>query len=166
MKLLYFLDFKHFTQTGKSVTGQNYYAWDFGPVPSAVWKELESGMKEDLKAAVAEERRGIKEGDVEGDYYLYKAKRNFSDDFFSSREMNLLEETAEIFKEATTKQMVDATHLIDTPWNSVWKGGSGKGKHIDYMLSFKCDNLGGLSEGEAQLRKNEIEEINRVFGTD
>jgi len=48
MKLLYFLDFKHFAQTGKSVTGQKYFAWDFGPVPAEVWHEFEKGMKADL----------------------------------------------------------------------------------------------------------------------
>jgi len=34
MKLLYFRDFKHFRQTGKSVTGLDYYAWEMGPVPT------------------------------------------------------------------------------------------------------------------------------------
>ena len=33
MKLLYFLDFMHFKQTDKSVTGQDYFAWMTGPVP-------------------------------------------------------------------------------------------------------------------------------------
>jgi len=30
LKLLYFLDFKHFKQTAKSVTGLDYYAWEKG----------------------------------------------------------------------------------------------------------------------------------------
>ena len=33
MKLLYYLDFWHFKETGASVTGLDYYAWDFGPYP-------------------------------------------------------------------------------------------------------------------------------------
>jgi hypothetical protein len=30
LKLLYFLDFSHFKQTGKSVTGLDYFAWQMG----------------------------------------------------------------------------------------------------------------------------------------
>ena len=32
-KLLYFLDFKHFQQTGRNVTNLDYFALEFGPVP-------------------------------------------------------------------------------------------------------------------------------------
>ena len=37
-KLLYLLDFEHFRQTGRSVTGLDYRAWKFGPVPVALEK--------------------------------------------------------------------------------------------------------------------------------
>src|SRR5262245_53794223 len=39
-KLLFFLDFEHFKQTGRSVTNLDYYAWDFGPVPKDFFIEL------------------------------------------------------------------------------------------------------------------------------
>ena len=51
MKLLYFLDFTHFKQTGKSVTGLDYYTWEWGPVPKELFKELDD-MKPDLKSAI------------------------------------------------------------------------------------------------------------------
>jgi uncharacterized phage-associated protein len=38
-KLLYLLDFEHFRQTGRSVTGMDYYAWEMGPVPVALAEE-------------------------------------------------------------------------------------------------------------------------------
>ncbi|EQD73859.1 hypothetical protein B1A_04740, partial [mine drainage metagenome] len=34
-KLLYFLDFEHHKETGRSVTGMDYFAWKMGPVPVA-----------------------------------------------------------------------------------------------------------------------------------
>jgi uncharacterized phage-associated protein len=34
-KLLYFLDFIHYRQTGRTVTGLEYRAWPKGPVPVA-----------------------------------------------------------------------------------------------------------------------------------
>ena len=33
LKLLYFLDFKHFNQTAKSVTGLDYFSLEKGTVP-------------------------------------------------------------------------------------------------------------------------------------
>src|SRR4030042_4938630 len=51
-KLLYFLDFIHFRETGKSVTGLNYYAWEKGPVPQDLFFELEQ-PDADLKETVA-----------------------------------------------------------------------------------------------------------------
>ena len=32
--------FEHFSQIGKSVTGLDYYAWEFGPVPEKLWRDL------------------------------------------------------------------------------------------------------------------------------
>ena len=40
-KLLYLFDFEHFQQTGKSVTGFEYQAWKFGPVPVDLMEEWE-----------------------------------------------------------------------------------------------------------------------------
>lgn len=40
-KLLYFLDFEHFKETGRSVTGLEYQAWEMGPVPVALQEEIE-----------------------------------------------------------------------------------------------------------------------------
>ncbi len=50
-KLLYLLDFEHFRMTGRGVTGLNYHAWKYGPVPVALdqeWEEPEA----DLAAAI------------------------------------------------------------------------------------------------------------------
>lgn len=41
-KLLYYLDFMHFRETGRAVTGLDYFAWDFGPVPQTLYFELKS----------------------------------------------------------------------------------------------------------------------------
>ena len=46
-KLLYLLDFAHFRETGRSVTGLDYVAWKLGPVPVELaqeWDQLEPDM--------------------------------------------------------------------------------------------------------------------------
>src|SRR5690606_25051292 len=48
-KLLYLLDFAHFRETGRSVTGLDYLAWRLGPVPIELaqeWDELEPDLAE------------------------------------------------------------------------------------------------------------------------
>src|SRR6218665_889637 len=52
-KLLNFLDFEHFRQTGRSVTVLDYAAWDMGPVPPKLWKELSDGPGKDFLDAIA-----------------------------------------------------------------------------------------------------------------
>lgn len=51
-KLLYLLDFAHFRQTGRSVTGLDYHAWKMGPVPLDLmqeWDQLEADMATAVK---------------------------------------------------------------------------------------------------------------------
>jgi hypothetical protein len=41
-QLLYHLDFRHYAETGRSVTGLEYFAWPEGPVPAALEGEVNS----------------------------------------------------------------------------------------------------------------------------
>ena len=82
MKLLFFLDFRHFKETGKSVTGLEYFAWEKGPVPKDLFEEIEC-MKPDLKKAV-------KIVSHEGGLQEIRAQRAFNEEFFTKREMRLL----------------------------------------------------------------------------
>jgi uncharacterized phage-associated protein len=40
-KLLYYADFRHFKETGRSITGLKYFAWQWGPVPKELYAEME-----------------------------------------------------------------------------------------------------------------------------
>ena len=57
-KLLYLLDFEHFRQTGRSITGMEYRAWKMGPAPIELaqqWDDLDP----DLGAAVTIEHKRV-----------------------------------------------------------------------------------------------------------
>jgi hypothetical protein len=56
-KLLYLLDFEHFRQTGRSVTGLDYQAWKFGPVPIDVMEEWDQ-PEPDWAAVIDIQQRG------------------------------------------------------------------------------------------------------------
>jgi uncharacterized phage-associated protein len=154
MKLLYFLDFTHFKQTGKSVTGYDYYAWDMGPVPRDFFDELtnspEPDLQESIKLVPIDKMQKV------------TAIKKFDDQYFSKRELRILEQISFIFKEANADDMVESSHLRNEPWDKTLKE-KGEFKLIDYMLSL--DNVGSISKEEATYKVKERKEIHSIFGT-
>ncbi len=154
LKLLYFLDFCHFKQTGKSVTGLEYFAWERGPVPKDLFKELSSNMKPDLKSAI----------DIVSieNFQKISPKKKFNDEYFTHREKRLLKNLSYVFADANAKQMVESTHLKNQPWDRTLKQ-KGPLTKIDYMLSI--DTLpDSLPYDEAEERAQEMSEMHQQFG--
>lgn len=154
LKLLYFLDFKHFKQTGKSVTGQDYFAWQMGPVPRDLFEELSGNMQPDMKAA-------IQELPEEG-FQKIRPKKRFDDQYFSKKEMQLFEDISFIFQDAKADDMVESTHLQNEPWDRTLKQ-KGEFKKIDYMLAVDSDIV-SLPYEEAKERMQERSEMHKIFG--
>ena len=154
MKLLYFLDFWHFKQTGKSVTGMEYLTWKKGPVPKDLFDELDD-MKTDLKAAIS-----IVPYE---NFQKIKAKKKFDDKYFSNREKKLLKDITDIYKDVRADDISEISHLKNAPWDKTLRD-KGLRQKIDYLLSI--DGIeGSLSYEEAKERMEEISEMHRVFGT-
>lgn len=151
MKLLYFLDFRHYQETGFPVTGQTYRTWQFGPVPVDVWAELKERKDSGLKLASV-----IKAipGDDEGALLIRPlAGVSFVEDPFSRRELRILNELAEIFRDVPAKLMVSATHAHREPWTTVLKT-AGENRPISYELAF----TGKESEEQmTRIRENQEE---------
>jgi len=139
-KLLNFLDFEHYRQTGRTVTGLRYDAWDNGPVPPALYSEIKNGVRPDLAAAV----RIREQWDDFSDKLLRRdisAKAKFHAGVFTAREREILEFLAEIFRDARGDDMRDFSHIKGLPWKEVYGKGEGRYKSIDPALSFKSQAL-------------------------
>lgn len=156
LKLLYFLDFKHFKQTGKSVTGQDYFAWKMGPVPRELFEELTGDMRPDLKAAIHDL--------PDGEFKKIQPKKcfRFNDQFFSKKEMTLLEQISFIFQDAKADDMVESTHLKNEPWDRTLKQ-KGELEKIDYILALDSEII-SLPHKEAKDRMQERSEMYKIFG--
>ena len=152
-KLLYYLDFMHFRETGRSVTGVDYYAWQFGPVPKTLAEEIKS-PEPDLNTSIS-----IQENNT--DFTVMKPKRKFDDAFFTKREMRLLENVAYIFKDAKADDMVETSHLPNHPWDKTIKS-KGEPAKIDYTLALD-DTEASLSLDEVLERLRDREEIVKAF---
>lgn len=131
MKLLFLLDFEHFKLTGRSVTGQGYYAFPKGPVPGEIHSELSNDFGDDLANALSVKAERV------GNYTRYTVipKLNFDASLFSKRELRILELTADQFRRQTATEMVDVTHAENGVWDRVYADGEGKFLHIPYELA-------------------------------
>jgi len=159
MKLLYFLDFKHFRETGRSVTGLDYYAFEQGPLPLDFYKELmdSRGFPEDLARAIS-----TYQPDETKRFRKIVAKARFVPTHFSKRERRILEEVAFIFREARAEHMTESSHLRNEPWDATLKG-KGPRARIDYMLALD-EGEGALPPEVVEERIAERKEMKEMFG--
>jgi len=152
-KLMYFLDFLHFRHTGRSVTGLVYFAWKQGPVPVVLYQELIGNCKPDLVDAV--------EVSKTGDSVFLIPLRSFDNSVFSRREIRLMNELAEHFKEIKCESITEKYYLPKEPWFKTFTE-KGKGEMIGYMIA--VDGKHGLTRREILERQEEMRDMYRNFG--
>jgi uncharacterized phage-associated protein len=142
-KLLYFLDFEHYAKTGRSVTGLEYFAWKMGPVPVTLFNELDNPSKDFNQAFEINNKKTINGNDMLNIKPLFE----FSTDFFSKRELRLLERLANEFKDSYASHMIEATHLENLPWHEIYEKKGLKQQQIPYDLALNKAEL-------EQIKKN------------
>ena len=161
-KLLNFLDFEHFRQTGRIVTGLEYCAWQNGPAPRELWNELERGGDKDFHEAILLkiELDHITDEVLRRDL---KPKKNFDSKYFSKRELKIMERLAFFFKETKGEDMSEFSHGQKQPWSKVWNNGKGKSELIPPDLAFEAEPLmpeiPNIDKAELALRKDMLREI-------
>lgn len=131
-KLLYLMDFEHFSQTGKSVTGFEYQAWKFGPVPTDLMEEWEE-FGQDLAQAVHIESEKV--FDYERQSVIVNDGVVFNDDPFTPRQLNIMQNLAIQYGGEYSPKMIDVTHEQNGAWDRVWQNGLGSKKSIPYSLA-------------------------------
>lgn len=133
-KLLNFADFEHFRQTGRTITGLQYRALPKGPVPTSLYEEIKRGGDADLKSAINlfEIKDEITDALLRRDL---KPRAKFDKQWFSKREIKVLERVAEFFKEMRAEDMSEFSHQNKRPWSEVYKDGKGTGHLIPPELS-------------------------------
>ncbi|MGE0031403.1 MAG: type II toxin-antitoxin system antitoxin SocA domain-containing protein [Steroidobacteraceae bacterium] len=133
-KLLYLLDFHHFRDVGRSVTGLDYHAWKNGPVPFALVQEWDD-FEPDLAAAVDV----VPERVIDFDRQRLVPKIAFDDSHFTKRELRLMQDIAERHRDEMTKPLIGLTHEERGPRDKIWDGGRGNNERIPYVLAVPDD---------------------------
>ena len=154
-KLLYLLDFEHFRQTGRSVTGMEYRAWKMGPVPAAlvqIWDDLDPDLAEAIEIRPEKVYDYVRENVV--------PKRQFDDAHFSPRELRILADLAARYAEDLSEKMIDITHDENGAWASVWQDGAGSDQVIDYRLALAESDPNREAILQAAAEYEAIERVN------
>jgi uncharacterized phage-associated protein len=162
-KLLNFADFEHFRQTGRTIFKLDYRALPMGPVPTKLLDELKRGGDADLKAAVAlyAVKDEITDALLRRDL---KARTKFDKQYFTKRELNIIELVAEFFRELKAEDMSEFSHRKGEPWRAVYGAkGEGSGKLISPELSLTSEPLvkdaPTISVDELEDRKDLLRDI-------
>ncbi|MFC1897067.1 Panacea domain-containing protein [Chloroflexota bacterium] len=154
LKLLYFLDFTHFKQTGYPSIGLEYYAWERGPVPKEFWIEVKDGIiPDDFEGKLAIlpiEQEDPLESRKE---LLFKAIAKPDLTVFSPREIKTLEYLADVYRDTPAYLMSEATHLYKQPWNTTKKT-KGLNNPIDYLLCIDEETDMNLDEAKETLKEH------------
>jgi putative zinc finger/helix-turn-helix YgiT family protein len=131
-KLLFYSDFYHFKRFGEGISGLQYRAIQWGPVPSQfdyLFKMAEENHIINLKYEVWD-------GDKEMVIIEPSAESLFRAELFTEEEIESLQDVLEKFKKVKTKQLVEISH--NEPG---WKANFEEKKLINYTYAF---DLGGL----------------------
>jgi uncharacterized phage-associated protein/DNA-binding transcriptional regulator YiaG len=104
-KLLFYADFLHFKQTGRSITGLRYAAIDFGPVPDH-YSSLYEMMTDEGIVAIS----GIMTEFGYTERFMLGDDRNTDLSVFSEKEISTLEKVYEQLKGKTTAEIVELSH--------------------------------------------------------
>lgn len=139
-KLLYFLDFEHFKQTGRSVTGLFYFAWPKGPVPVALQDEIKS-PRDDMRMHVVFESVSVKKGTME----VPRPVKEFNPSHFSERELRIMRQLAVEHQDALADQMIEATHLENRPWHEVYEVQERRQQIIPYEYALNKQEVDAMN---------------------
>ena len=160
-KLLYFLDFEHFKQTGRSVTGLKYFAWKMGPVPNSLYNKIKK--PDDLKKFFNFARESFFDSDFTNDKVIRIIPKIIYDkSLFSKRESRIMNQLADLYKDIKSKDMTEISRDKKGPWYKVFKKENKPQQVIPYEYALDSSPH-SISIEEAEEIKKEHKEMSNMF---
>ncbi len=155
-KLLFFADMDHFQQTGRTITGLDYFAWDFGPVPADLYRELDNppaDLSKKIVAVPTQEKTFVK--------ISPKPNAEVDTQYFSKRELSIIEKISEIYSDVRAQDIIEISHIKNAPWDKTRKE-KGKNAKINPLLALNGDK-DTLTVEEVTETNQERDELLRVL---
>jgi hypothetical protein len=145
-KLLSLLDFIHFNQTGRTVTGETY-----NRIRNRTLSRYFKDRLRIIRCAVGD-KEGFKFVPIRG------AKPDMA--VFSKKEIDILKDLVFVYKDATADQMTKATHLKNLPWEKTMRE-KGLWQEIDIMEALEPESK--ITEEMARERINIQKAIRNLY---
>lgn len=161
LKLLYFFDFQHFKETGRSVTGMEYFAWKMGPVPTSLYEEIKNRINFKKIFKFIPEKSFDPEF-TKDNVVRFVPQITFDESLFSKREMRIMENLIFLYKNVIAKDMTEASHDKKSPWYRVFK----KEKKPQQLIPYEyiLDNSSeSISKDFAKELANDDKEMEQAF---
>lgn len=149
-KLFYFADKMAIEKTGFSISDQNYFADDNGPVPVSVNRDTNIIPTFELDSVITESSDGI---------FKVAEGVSFTDDEFNDEELAILKDITKEYYSMSGQDMSILSHKVGDPWDLVWQNEKGKGKIIPITQLVEKD----LPDEEKEWRINVREEAQKSF---
>lgn len=132
-KLLCFLDFEHYRQSGMPVTNLTYKALPNGPVPTELYAYFNDPVNSIHHYIDITEIRD----DFDDKLILHeiKPKQTFDKQYFSDRELEIMDRLVFFFDEIQANDMSEFSHDPKLPWRKVYKRGEGENEIIPIELA-------------------------------
>lgn len=131
-KLLFYADFLMFKQSCFSISGVRYKAIDMGPVPNNFQSIFEYlANKDEIDIYTTEFPNGYT-----GEQFKARKDRKFNAELFTENELETLEKVAKVFKETSTNDIIELSHLEEA-----WKKNAKDKSVISYEYAFELNHI-------------------------
>lgn len=131
-KLLFYADFLMFKQSCFSISGVRYRAIDMGPVPNNFQSIFEYLANNEL---IDIEYTQFPQG-YTGEQFKARKERPFNRELFSETELSVLNKVADAFRETSTVEIIETSHL-----EAAWKQNEKKKNVISYKYAFDLNQI-------------------------
>jgi len=131
-KLLFYADFMMFKQSCFSISGVRYRAIEMGPVPNnfqSIFEYLENNNFIDIRYTQ------FPQG-YTGEQFKARKEKPFNQALFSETEIAVLNKVAEVFKESSTNNIIETSHLEEA-----WKMNVKEKNVISYKYAFDLTQI-------------------------
>jgi len=152
-KILFYCDWRHLKETGRTITGLTYLTYKFGPLPQSLNDALKDKTS-DLGKHISynPESEGFKKPMI--------VRASFNKKIFTPFELQILDEAVFIFKDVKREDMIKASHWIDQPWTKT-RNGRDVVIPIDEKMAFS-DADAKITYEEYQDRKKDFEDVREM----
>lgn len=131
-KLLFYTDFLMFKQSCFSISGVRYKAIDMGPVPNNFQSIFEYlANNDEIDIYTTEFPNGYT-----GEQFKVRKDRKFNTELFTENELNTLKKVATVFKETSTNDIIQLSHLEEA-----WKKNAKDKSVISYEYAFELNQI-------------------------